>query len=43
MQQLNNSSCELFTITYVTNITFGLNLENLLTMCHKCDHICITT
>jgi len=27
MQQPNNSSCGLLTITYVTNITFELNLE----------------
>jgi hypothetical protein len=25
MQQLDNSSCELFSITYATNITFELN------------------
>ncbi len=27
---LDNSSCKLFTIAYATNITFGLNLEQSL-------------
>ncbi len=27
MQQLDNSSCELFTIAYATHIAFELNLE----------------
>ncbi len=27
MQQLNNSSCGLFTIAYAIDITFGLNLK----------------
>jgi hypothetical protein len=30
MQQLNSSSCNFFTITYVANITFGFNLEQLI-------------
>ncbi len=30
MQQPNNSSCELFTITYATDITFGLNQEQFI-------------
>ncbi len=38
MQQPNNSSCRLFTITYVANITFEFNLEqsihNLLMRLH---------
>jgi len=38
MQQLDSSFCGLFTIPYITNITFELN-----PMCHKCDRICITT
>ncbi len=30
MQQLDNSSCKIFTIAYAINITFGLNLEQSL-------------
>jgi hypothetical protein len=43
MQQLDNSSCGLFTITYATNITFELNPKNPFTMCQKCNCICIIT
>jgi hypothetical protein len=38
MQQINSSSCGLFTIAYATNITFGIDPENSSIFYHKCNY-----
>jgi hypothetical protein len=39
MQQINSSSYGLFTITYATNITIGIDPKNPSIFYHKCDYI----
>jgi hypothetical protein len=39
MQQINSSSCGLFTIPYATNITFEIDPKNPSIFYHKCDYI----
>jgi hypothetical protein len=39
MQQTNSSSSGLFTITYATNITFGIDPKNPSIFYHNCDYI----
>jgi len=40
MQQIHNSLCEVFIIMYVVDITFGLNLEQLVyNLSQMCLHM----
>ncbi len=44
IQQMDKSTCGIFTISYATNITFGIDLEkSRYIFSHKCDYIYETT
>jgi len=43
MQQIDNSSCDVFTIAYAKDIAFGLISKNFNMFWHKCEHIYETT